>query len=725
MIKTMIPAMLAATMLSPLAAGAAMAQEAPAKAEAATDEGDIVVTARLRAESLQDVPDSIAAFSAKDIAAAGIDQIQDIADMVPNVILRKGFRSGESNITIRGITSGRQGWPPVAFVIDGVKATSIDAMEQGTLLDVERIEVLKGPQGALYGAGAIGGAINIVTRKPSQDFEGRVQASYARGNDIKLSGGVSGPIVADTLFYSVSGYFNDTDGIVKTANGTGAVDARQQKTGRARLLFTPSDKLSFDLRASITDSHGSAPGTVDKIANAALVDEFNTAANPGPLRRKGYLGREERRLVDVSLRSEADLDFATFSAVLAYQDINQTLFGTVNYEGGPAPANRTLFGAATYGDAATTGQVIDEFQDLTDNFETYSADLRLTSKSDQRLRWVVGLELARRLSYTHLGAGQLIAGSPVKRTYLLDRWDRKLDKIWGVYAQASYDITDGLELTLAGRYDEDNYGNTRVTDPRTDTPIKVTDPAGNLVDTLKAKDSAFTPKVQLAYNWTKKIMTYATYSEGFRFGFFNSGNRALSEATKNYEIGLKSQFFDNILTFNAAAFRIDYSNQQVTQTIATPPFRTTTNIPRTKIMGFEADVALQATDKLRFSGGIGYTDAIVQNAAKTRAPFTPKWTANASMQWQEPVSDTLDFVSRVDYRYQSGMFLRVNEVFPIKDKTFIDARIGVENDRYSAKLFVENLLNTQQALSLSPFAGLFSRTFSPPRSYGIEVQYKF
>lgn len=722
--RQMIQVLLAATTLTPLAAGVALAQGAAA-ADPVVEDGAIVVTARLRAESLQNVPDSIVAFGAKDIAAAGIDQIQDIADMVPNVILRKGFRSGESNITIRGITSGRQGWPPVAFVIDGVKATSIDAMEQGTLLDVERIEVLKGPQGALYGAGAIGGAINIVTRKPSQEFEGRVQASYARGNDIKLSGGVSGPIVDDTLFYSVSGYFNDTDGIVKTANGTGAVDARQQTTGRARLLFTPGETLSFDLRASITDSHGSVPGTVDKISNAALVDEFRTAANPGPMRRKGYLGRENRRLVDVSLRTEADLDFATFSTVLAYQDINQDLFGTVNYEGGPAPASRTLFGAETFGEAAAPGQVIDEFQDLTDDFETYSADIRLTSASDQRLRWVVGLELARRLSYTHLGAGQLIAGPTVSRTYLLNRWDRKLDKIWGVYAQASYDIVDGLELTVAGRYDEDNARNTRVTDPRTNTPIPAPDPDGNLVDSLKAKDSAFTPKVQLSYSWTSRIMTYLTYSEGYRFGFYNSGNRALPESTKNYEIGLKSQLFGDMLTFNAAAFRIDYSNQQVTQTIATPPFRTTTNIPNTKITGFEADLSLRATDKLQFSGGIGYTDAVVQDAARTQAPVTPKWTANASMQWQEPLSDTLDFVSRVDYRYQGGMFLRVNEVFPIKDKTFVDARIGVEHDRYSVKLFVENLLDTQQALSLSPFAGQFTRTFSPPRSYGVEVQYKF
>ncbi len=719
--RTIKALLLTAGCLGVPVAGGAMAQDKAAGA----DDGTIVVTARLRAESIQQVPDSIVAFGAADIASAGIDQIQDIADKVPNVILRKGFRSGESNITIRGITSGRQGWPPVAFVVDGVKATSIDAMEQGALLDVERIEVLKGPQGALYGAGAIGGAINIVTRKPSDEFEGRVQASYARGDDVKLSAGLSGPIVEDVLLYSISGYFNDSGGIVQTVNGAGAVDARQQATGRARLLFKPSETMSFDLRASITDSHGSVPGTVDKINDPALVDEFGTAANPGPVRREGFLGREDRRLIDLSLRTEAELDFADFSAVLAYQDINQGVFGTVSYEAGAVPTDKTLFKTALRGNAAAPGEVIDEFQDLTDDFETYSADLRLTSSSAQPLRWVVGTELVHRTAYTHLGAGQLIAGTPEQQKYLLDRWDRKVDKIWGIYGQLSYDIVDKLELTLAGRYDKDRYSNSRLVDRASGTPIPVPDPNGMPVDVLHVSDSAFTPKIQLSYAWTKKVMTYATYSEGFRFGFFNSGNRALPESTQNYEAGVKSQLFDGLLTLNAAAFRIDYSDQQVTQTVATPPFRVTTNIPKTKITGVEADFALRATDKLRFSGGIGYANAIVQDTDRTRAPVTPKWTANASIQWQEPISDTLDFISRVDYRYQSGMYLRVKNVFPIEEKNFVDARIGVESERYSFKLFVENLLNTQQALSLSPFAGSYVRTFSLPRSYGAEIRYRF
>jgi len=703
---------------------AALAQQS-GDADATTLDA-ITVTARLRAESIQEVPDSIVAFSEADIDRAGIGQILDVANMVPNIILRKGFRSGESYISVRGITSGRQGWPPIAFVVDGVKASSIDAMEQGTLLDIERIEVLKGPQGALYGAGAIGGAINIITRQPSDYFQGRLQASYARGNNVKLSGGISGPIIDNKLLYSISGFYNDYDGIVRVVNSKQAVDKRHQTTGRTRLLFMPNDDLSFDLRASIMDATARAPGPVDKLDTPELIDEFRTSQTPGPTRREAMLGYESREMRDVSLKTEADLGRANFQSVLAYQKIEQNLNGTLSYEGGPVPASRTALRQETFGDAALPGQIIDEFQDGNENIETWSADLRLTSQSDQRLRWLFGAELMRRKYLSSQTTGHLIA--PDSHVSLdfggEDLWFRKTDNIWGTYGQLSYDLTEKLELTLAGRYDRDDYRNSSI-DPQTHAIIPTQDSDGNAVSALKAKDSAFTPKVQLSYSWRKDFMTYITYSEGFRFGFFNLGRHARAESTKNYEIGFKSRLFDNMLTLNAAAFHIDYSNQQNTRTIPDPPFRITTNIPETKIDGFEIDAMLKLTERLSFSGGVGHTNAIVQDAARTLAPVTPQWTTNVSMQWFEPLSDTLDFTARIDYRHQSSMYIRPNEVYPITGKTYVDIRFGFDALDYSIKLFIENVLDTQQALSLSPLAGGYIRTFSLPRSYGIELRYNF
>jgi len=699
---------------------------AQAQQSDATTLDAITVTARLRAESIQEVPDSIVAFSADEINRAGIDSIQNIADMVPNIILRKAWRSGESNITVRGITSGRQGWPPVAFVIDGVKASSIDAMEQGTLMDIERIEVLKGPQGALYGAGAIGGAINILTRQPSDAFEGRVQASYARGSNMKLSGVISGPIIENKLLYSISGYFNDYDGLVKAVGSNKAVDQRRQSTGRARLLFKPNEDLSFDLRASIMDTTGRAPGTVDKIDDPSLVDEFRTTRNPGPTRRDALLGHESREMLDVSLKTEANLGFAHFQTVIAYQDIDQNLHGTLNYEGGPVPASGTVLGRETFGDAAMPGQIIDEYQDGAENFETWSADLRLTSNSEQRLRWLMGAELMQRKALASQVGGHFIAPDATRTLEFggFADWFGKDDDIWGVYGQLSYDLSEKMELTVAGRYDRNNYRSWRI-DPDTNAVVPIQDPNGNTVNELKVKDSAFTPKVQLSYNWTKEFMTYITYSEGFRFGFFNLGRHARAEATKNYEAGFKSRLFNRMLTLNGAVFHIDYSDQQNTRTVPDPPFRITTNIPETKIDGFEIDAMLHLTEKLSFTGGVGHTNAKVQDAAHNFAPVTPRWTTNASIQWFEPLSQTLDFTARIDYRHQSSMYMRPNQVFPIAGKTYVDMRFGFETIDYSVKFFVENLLDTQQALSLSPFGGRYVRTFSLPRTYGVELRYNF
>jgi len=685
----------------------------------------ITVTARLRAESIQDVPDSIIAFGENEIERAGIDSIHDIADMVPNIIIRKAFRSGENNITIRGITSNRQGWPPVAFVVDGVKAGSVDAMQQGTLLDIERIEVLKGPQGALYGAGAIGGAINIITRQPSDYFQGRVQTSYENGNNLKLSAGISGPIIDNKLLYSISGFYNHADGVVNIVDSKEAVDKRRQGTGRVRLLFKPNDDLSFDLRGSIMSTTGRAPGS-DKIDDPSLVDEFRTSRNRGPTRRPGFEGYEHREMRDFSLKTEAGLGFANFQSVMAYQKIEQNLLGSVNYEGGPVAANNTLLGQETFGNDALPGQIIDEFQDVNDNFDTWSADFRLTSSGDQRLRWLIGTEFMRRKYLASQTAGHLMAPDASRLLTMggFDQWYRKVDDIWGVYGQLSYDITEKLELTLAGRYDRDDYRSGRI-DPASGAFIPEQDTHGNLVNEVSTKDSAFTPKVQLSYHWAKELMTYVTYSEGFRFGFYNLGRHALAESTKNYEVGFKSRLMDNRLTLNMAAFHIDYSDQQLTLTVATPPFRVTRNTPETKIDGFELDTMVQLTEKLSFSGGVGLTNAKVQDAAHHYAPVTPRWTSNASLQWFEPLSETLDFSMRLDARHQSSMYLRPDEVYPIKGKTYMDLRIGFETLDYTLKFFVENLTDTQQAYSLSPFSGRYIRAFSLPRTYGVEVRYHF
>lgn len=203
-------------------AGNASAAERAVPQDGATQSAaleEIVVTSRRREESVQDVPDSITVLSAAMLEAAGVKEVGDFVQMTPNITLREAYRAGVTLITIRGITTGQQGWAPVTYVVDGVPTGSLDAINLGALVGVERIEVLKGPQSALYGAGAIAGAINVITKDPTDEFESEGRVSLGKGRDVQTALSVSGPVVADSVLFRLDGYYRKGDGLLEDQDG--------------------------------------------------------------------------------------------------------------------------------------------------------------------------------------------------------------------------------------------------------------------------------------------------------------------------------------------------------------------------------------------------------------------------------------------------------------------------------------------------------------------------
>src|SRR5690606_19731562 len=197
---------------------------------------EILVTSRKREERLQDVPDTISAFTSETIEGAGIRSVADVAEMVPNLSIVQTQQPGVDFLVIRGVGQARNQEPPVAMVIDGVQLTSSYGLTQ-ELFDVERIEVLKGPQGALYGRNAIAGAINIVTKKPTNEFEGRLTAGVGNGFFWETSGALSGPIVEDRLLFRVAGSYQDFDGNIHNVTQNKDVNFFDTLALRGRLLF--------------------------------------------------------------------------------------------------------------------------------------------------------------------------------------------------------------------------------------------------------------------------------------------------------------------------------------------------------------------------------------------------------------------------------------------------------------------------------------------------------
>lgn len=699
-------------------AQAASAETSPRPASNAGDPGgEILVTARKMAESLQDVPDSITAFTSETLEAAGVRDVAGFVALTPNLTLRDSYRQGQSYLTVRGITTGQQGWSPVTYVVDGVPAGSNDSINTGALIGIERIEVLKGPQSALYGAGAIAGAINVITKEPGDELEGEIIAGYGKNDDRKLLGSISAPL-GSAVGLRLDGYYHKGDGLQEDQLGRGlnfdrSIDAR----GRLIVKLSP---VKIDLRAHHVDIRAGAvlqeilpPGAT----GLSLIDDFKNS----PGLRRGIRGSERRNLDEFSGKVDVELGFATLTSITAYSDLRQNLFGSTSWNTPPA--------ASFCGPVGGPGQPPDCTQATTDNFRTFAQDLRLQSDGHGPVHWMIGASMLNRRVVNGLTVGAGVAGTNGKivtgPSPFLQRADLNEDRFRGVYAQVIVNITDALELTGALRYDQNRYWTTQYTDLTRKTVVPVLDSSGKLINTQRTKDSAWQPKAQLSYRWTPDLMTYVTVAKGFRSGFFNTGNRTLAETTWNYEGGIKSSFWNNRITANFSVFHIDYSNQQFTTIIPTAPFRATANIPATKINGFELETSARLTDNLMAGVALGLTDSKVQSTPRTHGPYTPKFTSNLYLQYDHELDNTISLGGRIDYRHQSSQYLGRNDMFHMDAKDYVDLRIHVGYDRYKLSGYIKNLTNERQAFGFEDIGFGYLRYNNNPRSYGAELSFKF
>jgi iron complex outermembrane receptor protein len=720
----------------PIAVAAAAGPDQPGVAPAASLESpdlqiaEVTVTARRREESLQKVPDAITVLSAESLENAGIRDVGRFMDRVPNLTFRDGsaFRKGDVRISMRGIGNGQEGWAPVSFLVDGVPASSLDGINSGALDDIERIEVLRGPQSALYGAGAIAGAINIITQRPTNEMRFRVNGAWANGNDRRVGAALSGPIVEDRMLFQLRGDWRSSDGLIDSASNGIDLDFENQKRASGRLVFRPGERFEADLRGEwVRERNGST--YQDKLASPALIDEFGSATEA----RRGFAGEDERRLGNLSLRMQARFGSLSLISVTGYGDIDQEVASSLCWDDPDDPAVDAdpvaagaqvgcLFGPS-FGSAAAPGQPIDQLFNSLDNFETFSQDVRLQSSAAQRFRWVVGASALERETLTGFDASLIIAPDEAVLT-LFPAWHVKEDEWWGAYGQLSWDATDRLELTAALRYDDNEYRDTQYASRARAVVVPVLDKQGSLVPTQMEAAGAWQPKLQASFDVRDDLMVYATWSRGFRAGSFNTGAFTLPERTTNYEVGAKAALLDRRIVLNAAAFHIDYSDQQFSTVISTPPFRLPVTIPESRIDGVELESTVLASRELAFSMAVGYLDSRERSGA--RSPIAPQWTANLAGDFVRPVTSQWDFRLHADYRYTSPLYLSRNELTRIEAKHFVNARAGVENGRWRAALFAQNLLDTRQMTTEGAFVGGgYVRAQNRPRSYGVEVSYQY
>ena len=663
---------------------------------------EIIVTSRYRAEKLSDVPDSITAFTAVDIERYRIERINNVAALTPNLRFSDDQEVGVSTLVIRGIRQNRgTGQPPVSFRIDGVSATN-NLLTTQELFDIESVDVLRGPQGALYGRNAIGGAILISTRQPTTDPEYGFRFSAAEGQDYTVSGSASGPIGNQDVLYRASFRLQDREGQLQNAYlDNQYVDYKKSSAFRGRLLFTPSEKLSIDLRAQLLDQDGGSgyfmPGSEGFLPLPPPADPI-FFGNPTYEIQSNRIGESFVDSREVSAKIDYEFNWGTLTSVTSYTDVDS---------GNDQDLDQTLVEAINI-------IVIDES-------ETLAQEFRLVSNSDSTFRWVAGVQYFAQDRFRSLATTFL--GFPVPPA----AQNLKLENI-AAFGNFSYDLSDNLELTLAFRYDEET--------PEDSTQGK------------KETFSELQPKASLAYNFNEGLLGYVTVGKGYRAGGFNNlapGSNFMpgfdKESLISYETGLKGSAFDGRMRAGLSLFFIDYTDQQYFLFDQTGT-QANINVKKSEITGGELEITALPLDSLQINFGLGFTDSEIKEYEDIpgvlvpasaiigkKVPGAPVWSVNLSAQHTKALNDDLNLVSRIDYEHRDKTYWTLDNLDTQPAYDLTNLSVALEGERWSTRLYVNNLFDEDyiEWFFAARFIGLPADIAWPskPRQTGIEFSIRY
>ena len=690
-------------------------------------EGEIIVRALRRDQALQDTPAAITAFTTDLIETAGIERPADFVNLTSNVNLVQTQNAGNSFVIIRGITQARNSEPSVAVVIDGVQQINPAQFNQ-ELFDIEQIEVLKGPQGGLYGRNAIGGAIVITTARPTDDFEGRVKVGIDNGFGYYVRGGVSGP-VSDTLKFRLAGSYYDTNGFIRNTFLNEDADPYKDLSLRGTLLWEPTDKLSVDLRASMSHLRTQA-------LYFNIVNDVNDTSLPV---RVNNAGQNDRDLYSVSMKVNYEADYGTFTSITAYDKLKEVLTGDAfNF----LPIQESLF-------FAILGFDLNQSQFL--DVEAWSQEFRFSSPSDKAFRYTVGAYLVgtkRFISTGNMvdtGAGvfpvfRTPSTNPLnpQATFLADSQD---NFAWAGFLNLAYDFSDTLTLDGSLRYDRDRRKNTTLT-PTAFLPNVTGFPPGRTGEVRRRTFDEWQPKVTLTWKPLENLTFYGGYSKGFRSGGFNQpgvgavaasngivgvGDIFEAETAETFEAGVKTQLLDRRLSLSASAYTTKSENSYFFVFLAANSTQNLGNVPEVRLKGFEIDASARIAPGFDINAGLGLTYSDIKRFPSpavigNEAPLISRSTLNLGAQYRHSLVGSLGLLARVDYRRTGRTWFDVENSTVRKPVNLVDARLGLEGERWSLTAFAENLFDETYNAEFSPGGFVFK---ARPRRYGAELSYKF
>ena len=670
--------LLAGTAVGALGATAAAAQEQPA-AEAADDAGaEIVVTARYRTESLVKVPIAISALNGDALAEKNLNNLQDISRIVPSVDFRAGASNKDRTVFIRGvgtITTSPGVEPSVSTVVDGVVLTR-PGQSTLDLVDVDRIEVLRGPQGTLFGKNASAGVINIVSKTPTNDFRASAQASYFEGDEYRLRGSVSGALIQDKLLFSLTGLYAGFDGNVTNSVTGKDVNGYKRRGVRGKLLARPSDSVTLTFNADYMWGKDDVPTGVIASTNRVAFQTGAVTANPSlaailaaqgvtpGLNNKTDASNVVSTVTDKNYGGSIQADFeigdALLTSITAYREWKN--FQTQDWDS---------FGLVTATGAATPqSQGVDQGQVRSNQI---SQELRFTSAKGGFLDYVAGLYFlkAKTDEVYRRDTVRLVGGANVGN-FGVARYGITADN-FAAFGEANLNFTPRFRAIAGGRIvlDDLEFYHNRVSDAPAAGVPGIAAPIANRGSTSKTD---YTARLGLQYDVGQNASTYATYSRGYKGQaynvFFNMPQAAIEplapETSNSYEVGFKASAFDRKLQASIAAYLTEFSGYQTNFQDSFQGALVTrlTNAGDVSVRGVEGDFTFRPTRQLNLGLNVAYTDAKIDkfncpaNAVCTNfdgqvLPYAPKWKLFGQATYTIPLGDTLGLELNSDYSYKS------------------------------------------------------------------------
>jgi iron complex outermembrane receptor protein len=722
---------------SRLAGLLAVAVILPAAAEAAdavapSDALDeIVVTARKREENLRDVPLSVVTFSASELAARNADDLSSLGNSIPNVTIGTTSESKDQNIVIRGISTvtrsiGQE--TGVAVYLDGVYTGRVETYNQ-ELADIDQVEVLRGPQGTIFGKNTTEGAINLTTIKPGDTTTGSATLDFGNFGLVQGSGFVSGPIKEGLLFGKIALYGATDNGYAVNVFNGAKVGDRNDGGGRFQLRATPSEALDITLSGDFT-SHHNHPYTFE-VTNG-------TYGNiPGPFTLdEAYPDTERTANGGFALNVEDQLAGGyTLTSISSWRESDWT----------------------DHSDETWNGQYL-AYSDYTEHSDYASQELRIASPAKAQLEYVAGVYYSYQYSTTHtpvsIGDGlAAILGIPDGLESFDLRSNVKTDG-YAAFANASYHLNSSWTFTAGGRYTwEKKHLDYQQFDP---------DSLGFVPDigplSRDYSQGAFTPTASIVYGVTDHVNLYATFASGYKSGGFNVDTLSTAnhiefgpEHVNNYELGVKGEFLNGRLQADLDVFHMDYDDLQVTQYDPASFSNYIGNAASAKINGLEFDAVARITSAWTVSGNIGlldtkfdtFIDEYGNSLAGERLTFAPKFSGALATQYSVPVTTGVAAYVNGEYTYRSAVYSQYNDVKTTPSDILgayglLNGSIGASFDqaKWKVELYARNLTNKLYEINKTTQLPLLSflpqydyeettTTYGMPRTYGIAFKTHF